>query len=89
MLFVNFGYFLVVLIAGKSIILDKITLGSFIAFMQYFGIIVDYFYSIIYFFVELKRNEISSKRVLELYDNETILKYDKIYYQKFRKIKRD
>jgi|YNPMSStandDraft_1061717.scaffolds.fasta_scaffold00396_2 ATP-binding cassette subfamily B protein len=87
MLFVNFGYFLVVLIAGKSIILDKITLGSFIAFMQYFGIIVDYFYSIIYFFVELKRNEISSKRVLELYDNETILKYDKIYYQNSEKLK--
>lgn len=81
MFLINIGYFLIMFIGGKFVMKDNISIGTFIAFTQYYYIILEHFYSIIYFFVELKRNIISAKRVTELYDNEDIIKYDKLYYE--------
>ncbi|HPC37807.1 MAG TPA: ABC transporter ATP-binding protein [Exilispira sp.] len=58
---------LILLIGGKQVIENKLTLGTFIAFLQYFYLMFDYLYSFAYFFVEMKRTLVSIGRHCELF----------------------
>lgn len=67
-LIINYSSFLLILIiGGKQVIEGKITLGTFIAFLQYFYLMFDYLYSFAYFFVEMKRTLVSIGRHCELF----------------------
>ncbi|MCX8059062.1 MAG: ABC transporter ATP-binding protein/permease [Spirochaetes bacterium] len=86
MFYMNLGFFIIILFSGKFVIAGTLSLGTFIAFTQYYYTINEYFYSIVYFFVNLKRNTIASKRIMELYENDSILKYDKIFYEGYKSL---
>jgi len=58
---------LIIILGGKQVIESKLTLGTFIAFLQYFYLMFDYLYSFAYFFVEMKRTLVSIGRHCELF----------------------
>jgi len=67
-LILNYSALLLILImGGKQVIENKISLGTFIAFLQYFYLMFDYLYSFAYFFVEMKRTLVSIGRHSELF----------------------
>ncbi len=58
---------LILILGGKQVIENKLTLGTFIAFLQYFYLMFDYLYSFAYFFVEMKRTLVSIGRHSEIF----------------------
>lgn len=67
-LIINYSALLLIIIfGGKQVIESKLTLGTFIAFLQYFYLMFDYLYSFAYFFVEMKRTLVSIGRHCELF----------------------
>lgn len=67
-LIINYSALLLIIIfGGKQVIESKLTLGTFIAFLQYFYLMFDYLYSFAYFFVEMKRTLVSIERHCELF----------------------
>ncbi|MCR4421121.1 MAG: ABC transporter ATP-binding protein/permease [Exilispira sp.] len=67
-LIINYSALLLIIIfGGKQVIVSKLTLGTFIAFLQYFYLMFDYLYSFAYFFVEMKRTLVSIGRHCELF----------------------
>ncbi len=90
---------LIIIFGGKHVIKGEMTLGTFIAFMQYFYLMFDYLYSFAYFFVEFKRALVSIGRHLEILffakDNKNVgfyfnknLKYDDDVTEKRVKIEK-
>ncbi len=66
-LIINYSALLLIIIfGGKQVIKEQISLGTFIAFLQYFYLMFDYLYSFAYFFVEFKRALVSIGRHLEI-----------------------
>jgi len=66
-LIINYSALLLIIIfGGKQVISGVMSLGTFIAFLQYFYLMFDYLYSFAYFSVEFKRALVSIGRHLEI-----------------------
>ncbi|MFN3410702.1 MAG: ABC transporter ATP-binding protein [Exilispira sp.] len=73
---------LIIILGGKQVIKNEISLGTFIAFMQYFYLMFEYLYSFAYFFIDFKRALVSIGRHLELLFFENEIKDIKFYFNK-------
>lgn len=66
-LFANqFSLLLIIFFGGKMVIAKQMSLGTFVAFLQYFYLMFDYLYSFAYFFIDINRAFVSIKRHLEI-----------------------